>query len=108
MVKTIKKKSKIELTQKQKVLKVFKRLERMSKLYGFDKINYSEYSFYAEDKNGVNIYIASHYGNPLTVEISWSSAGIPRPTDIEVHRHIVAIEYAQKLKKYFLSEYKEN
>lgn len=80
--------------------KKFREVKKYAKQLGFDVVAYTGDTFSAENRNTrVSVYAYTQYGSKYTVDISWSSAGIPRPTNTEVKKVIKMLQNALKLKE---------
>ncbi len=81
--------------------KLFEKLEVVAKSYGFDRVWFNYRGFVAEyTPSSVEMIINERYGK-MVAEISWASAGTPRPTDDEVCKHANMVLKAHALKKLF-------
>lgn len=79
---------------------IFKQAKKYAKQLGFDNVWSNEYgTFVAEYSHGrVDVRRDVRYGSQITIEIGWSSAGSPRPTDAQVKKFIQMLQNALKLK----------
>ena len=77
----------------------YKQAEKYAKQLGFHVwINYD--TFVAEHRpTGVEVRADIKYGSQYTVEISWPSAGMPRPTNAQVKKHIEMVQKGLKVKE---------
>lgn len=89
-------------TEKVDMKKLFETLENAAKSYGFDRIWFNEYgTFVAEySPSRIEMRVDEKYGE-IVAEISWASAGTPRPTDDEVCKHAEMVGKAHTLKMLF-------
>jgi len=81
---------------------MFEILEQAAKNYGFDNVWSSQYgTFVAEHRTArVEMRVDKKFGK-MVAEISWASAGTPRPTNDEVCKHIEMVGKAHALKMLF-------
>lgn len=80
--------------------KKFREVKKYAKQLGFDVVAHTGDTFSAENRNTkVSVYAYTQYGSKYAVEISWASAGIPRPTNAEVKMFVKMLQNALKLKE---------
>jgi len=80
----------------------FQKAAKAAKTMGFDRVWVEEFGdFKAEDtQTGITVTAGTQHGDQYYIEIGWPSAGIPRPDDAKIKRHIVILHNAMQLKQY--------
>ncbi len=86
---------------KEALIKKYKILEKKAKKMGFDRVYYDEYGMFVAEHTPtrLNVRRDERYGSQTYVEIGWSSAGTPRPSNAQVKKFIVMLQNALKLKE---------
>ena len=80
--------------------KKFEAAKKYAKQLGFERVWYNDDTFSAENvKTTISVRADTPYGGKYAVEISWASAGIPRPTTAEVKKFVKILQNALKLKE---------
>jgi len=80
----------------------FKAAAKYAKQLGFDDVGYDYDQFWARDmKTSVTVFLTpkSVTDRRMRLEISWSSAGTPRPTPAKVRQFIRMLQNALKLRE---------
>mgnify|MGYP007031186049 CR=1 FL=1 len=81
---------------------IFAYMKRAAIGYGFDDIWYNDYGNFVATcrKTNVEFRIDDRFGKSV-VDISYPSAGMPRPTEEQLYAHVEKIQRAINLKQLF-------